>query len=287
MLLFTSTNNLLAQSSQEKQRVINEVLAHIYDYKFSSAGTMLDSLQRVEPSSTEWHLLRANVAWWQLLAGKVNDPELERMFESNLEAVTKQLDKKNLTLEQTYQAILVRAFEARYALLNENYLAGVRQLNACIDQVSETFGNEPQFEPLYLTSGLYYYFMQMAHEDYIFLRPYLMFFPDGDKAQGLQYLQRMANTNDVFLRNEGHYFLLRIYYDVEKDYAKAREQVADLLKRHPENLIYRLFSYKTELAIGDEDLTLREKNRYLNSIERNEELDAEERVFYVNLLEEE
>ncbi len=280
------SRSVIAQSSSSNQKVINEVLAHIYDYEFSSATQMLDSLQGEQPSATEWHLLRANVAWWQILAGKVDDAELVKVFEANLDAVTQQLDKKDLSLEETYQVILVRAFEARFALLDENYISGIRQLNACIDQISETFGSEGQFEPLYLTSGLYYYFMHHAHDDYLFLRPYLMFFPDGDKPTGLNYLERMSKAKDVFLRNEGHYFLLRIYYDLEKDYVKSRSHVNALLDRHPDNLIYRLFSYKIEVALGDEVQTEQERQLYLGSISRNSELDSDEKEFYQGLLDE-
>ena len=267
-----------------KQKV-GKVFDLIYDYRLVSADSSIAAYEKQFPSHPVWPLLRANVAWWQILSGKLDDDELNRTFIDQLN--TSKTLAKNYELnenEAAFSLIIINAFRTRFDLLNNNYLTAAGYLNACIDDISDSFGQEESYEPFHLTSGLYYYFMQKAHDDYPIMRPYLFFFPDGDKEKGLSYLKRCTTSKDVFLRDEATYFLMRIALDLDKKPEEALFYTSALLKRHPNNVIFRLFEINILHLLERAEDEKQAERQYLISLEANTELTEAQKDYFKTLI---
>lgn len=82
--------------------------------------------------------------------------------------------------------------------------------------------------------GLYDYYITATGERYPAARPFLKLFPDGDKARGLNLLNRTADDG-TFLKTEAHYFLMQIEYLFENDFSATREHVTWLRQKYPDN----------------------------------------------------
>ncbi len=272
-------------AQEDLKSKVGKVFELIYDYKLISADSSISMYEKQHPDHPVWPLLRANVAWWQILSGRLDDQQLNKKFLSQLNASkarAKSFDGSDD--EAAFSLIIVNAFRTRFDLLHNNYLTAAGYLNACIDDISDSFGREPEYEPYYLTSGLYYYFMQEAHDDYPLMRPYLFFFPNGDREKGLAYLSRCAKSSDIFLREEATYFLMRIALDLEKQPEQALVHLNKLLKRYPDNVIFRLFEVDIYKQLGQTEKGLDAELLYRTAVNRNEELSLEQKTYFKELL---
>ena len=264
---------------------VSKVFKQVYDNKFVSADSSIARFQRENPNHPVWSLLRANLIWWQILSGGIEDDELHTQFVFYLN--DSKSKAKNFLKEEdeaAFSLIIVNAFRTRFDMLNNNYLTAAGYLNACIDDISDSFGREEEYEPYYLTSGLYYYFMQKAHEEYPLIRPYLFFFPDGDIEKGMRFLLRCTESEDIFLREEATYFLMRISFDLDKDPRGSLKYVNTLLTRHPNNLIFRLFEIKALRQLEDSIGANKSEGLYKRSLEVNNELSTKQKTYYLSLL---
>ncbi|GAB5537995.1 MAG: hypothetical protein Salg2KO_00980 [Salibacteraceae bacterium] len=224
---------------------------HIYNFNFGRADSIIQLEMPRAKDSAYWSLLSAYVSWSQILAGNLEDEYWNNRFHTDIRRAKQILKASDLTdSDRLFYYIIVHAFKTRHELLNDNYINAATDLNICVDQIAESFGRESEFEPLYLTSGLYYYFMQEAYDEYLLMRPYLLFYPDGDKDKGLRYLAKHTSSTDPFLFNESNYFLMRIYFDLEKDFEQALHYANTLTKANPNNPIYALYEYKISKEIN-------------------------------------
>lgn len=260
----------------------NKVFSELYQFELHSADSMVKKEINEQADSALWNLLSANVAWMEILAGNIDDPYWNGQFKTRIKKAKQNLKKSGLDEDdKLFYYIIVHAFKTRHELLNDNYLNAATDLNTCIDEIAASFGREEDYEPFYLTSGLYYYFMAKAHADYILMRPYLMFYPDGNEEKGLSYLNRLTNSNNVFLRNESNYFLMRIYLDLEKDNKKALVFAKNLVLNNPNNLIYRLYYLKI-LTEMNSPLVKNEEIVFKELVSNNREIDKSQRLHFLN-----
>ena len=76
---------------------------------------------------------------------------------------------------------------------------------------------------------MYDYYAVAIPDKYPFLKPLMLFFPDGDRERGIEALQRTVRDGR-FVRTEAAYFLLQIYYLFENDFDHS-VAVCDLAAR--------------------------------------------------------
>lgn len=274
--------NIQAQSYFGKEA--GAVFEEIYDFKMLSADSIVNDHLTIKHDTALWNLLSANVAWMEILAGNLESDYWNTQFRKRIGRAKKDLKESDLSKDdKLFYYIIVHAFKTRHELLNDNYINAASDLNTCIDQISESFGREEEYTPFYLTSGLYYYFMAKAYEDYILMRPYLMFYPDGDMDKGLEYLNRLTSHEDVFLRNESNYFLMRIYFDLEEDFEKAIKYADKLVSDNPENLIYQLYQIKILRRLNPEKGVAKELE-FKQSTNSNNQLNKQQKAHFLKEL---
>jgi hypothetical protein len=260
------------------------VFSNLYDFKILSADSIVSQEIGNQPDSALWNLLSANVAWVEILAGNLENEYWNDEFTARIKKAKRNLKQNGLEDDdKLFYYIIVHAFMTRHELLGENYLSAAADLNTCIDQISESFGREEKYEPFFLTSGLYYYFMAEAHEKYFLMRPYLAMYPDGDKELGLEYLNNLTSNEDVFLRNESNYFLMRIFFDLEKDFGKALVYATRLVSENENNLIFGLYRIKILQALESEEVA-NEINLYKERVLQNGQLSLNQKEHFIQEL---
>jgi hypothetical protein len=274
--------HLFAQSYFNKD--INYALEKIYNYQLASADSFVN-IELKKSNITEWQLLKVNVAWWQIVSGYNEDKYWNSIFSNQIDQTIKQISKSNLEIDKNrYYFIILYAFRTRHDIFNNKYFSAVHHLNACINQIKKSFNKEEDFEPFYLTSGLYLYFMAKAWINYPLMRPYLNLYPKGDMVKGLSYLYKIARSNDIFLKSEANYFLMRIFYDMEKQYDKAAFHAEYLLKLYPENIMYRYYLIKILEDSGKTEEMQKQIILYKKYIDKNNELSLIQKKYLIDML---
>lgn len=281
-ILHICSFHLLAQGYFNKE--INYSFEKIYNYQLLTADSFITK-ELNKSNTSDWQLLKVNVAWWQIVSGYNEDKYWNTAFLNQIDQTKNQIGKSNLEIyKNRYYYIILYAFSTRYDIFNNKYFSAVTHLNACINHIKKSFEKEEEFEPFYLTSGLYYYFMSKVWEDYPLMRPYLKIYPKGDKIKGLSYLYKIAKSNDIFLKTEANYFLMRIFYDIEKQYDKAEFHAEYLLKLYPQNIMYRYYLIKILEDSGKTAEMQKQVSMYKKYITKNNELSISQKKYLIEML---
>lgn len=239
----------------------------IYNGDYDRAFKVAQDLKATHKNNPQTYLLEANYWWWKILSGEDTDANYEKM-EACLDMALSKIPKrktKDYSNEELYNAINVYAYKSRIKIFQGKYIKGAQNLNTCIDYVEASFGKEDNYELFKLTSGLYYYFIDYGYENYVLARAYLIFLPDGDKQKGLAFLKNAYQSNNLLVKTEAAYFLMKTYCELEKNYAEALKYCTTLIELHPNNLLYRYHQHRILLFEGKKDLATRHLNLLLEA----------------------
>jgi len=144
-----------------------------------------------------------------------------------------------------------------------------------------SLGLETEYEPFYLTSGLYYFFSGMAKQKIPVLSSLFNNYSTVDMDIAIKYIKKAASSNCQEVRQEAQYFLMKINFDVFKNYTESSSYCNLLIARYPENLLFHQYMFKNFMAIGK----LAEANAYIILMEKiaenNDHLSIDETEYYI------
>lgn len=245
----------------------------VNNFAFEDARLQAEKSKQLYPQSSWPHLLQADIYWWKLISGE-NSNSLRMSFIAELELAKKKAGTSN---DGLFCLIMANTYRTRLELLNNNHLAAIRHLKSYYHNLKKSLGEEENYDAFYITSGLYYYLAWVAWDQYPVLRPFLMFLDKGDRNKGIRFLNQAAFSNEAVISSEASYFLMKIYFDVEKDTLLAQKYASVLIKKHPGNFIY-LHYY---LMCLPQHQQLEEKKSRSEAIHKNAQLsEAQTRYFY-------
>lgn len=246
------TKHRNAKASSALFTQVNQGFEYIYNFEFVKADSLIGVMRKKYAMQPMTYLLSANYFWWMIISGE--DNEINRLrFRQDLDlanTILKSQPSDSLSNEELFILINTYSFKSRLELKQKNYLKGMFYVNDCIRYLKTSFGKENEYEPFLFTSGIYNYFCDYGMQNYPILYPSLLFLPEGNMKLGLQQLEKVSKSKEMLLSNEGTYFLLKIYLDMEKEPSKAVDYAEVLVNRHPNNIVYQYLLFKA-LISGD------------------------------------
>jgi tetratricopeptide (TPR) repeat protein len=107
---------------------------------------------------------------------------------------------------------------------------------------------DPDMADAYLGLGLYNYYVDTLSAMAKILR-FFMGIPGGDKREGLRQLE-IASTKGELTQAEARFNMAKSLRNYDRDYARAEQAVAPLVKEHPGNCIFLLLAGDIEQKLG-------------------------------------
>ena len=101
-----------------------------------------------------------------------------------------------------------------------------------------------------LGEGLYDYYAVKIPEEYPFVKPFMLFFPSGDKQLGLQFLRASA-AKARYANYEAMYQLLRIYSTYENNPFQAIDIARQLHALFPDNVLFERYLGRTYVQLNN------------------------------------
>ncbi len=265
--------------------IANKAIQALQKFDFQKADSLCNAMEQVS-SGYLTYLTRANYLWWQIVT-QAPDEELEQRYLASLDKAYEAIQIKinsEYNHEDLFYFINIFALKARLNVKNKEYIRAIRHLRNSIGYIEESFGKEPQNPNLYLTSGLYNYVADFGAVKYPFLRFYTILYPKGDMQKGLLQLIRASEYNDMVVQTEAHYFLMKIYLELEPDFENAIVHAKWLVDHYPENLLYWFYFYQVYELKDDWVELYRIRLYYLETLERNQHLSAAQKDFLMDML---
>lgn len=286
--LFFLKENSFAISDDHLKISVDKTFKALYNFEFQKADSLIQKIKSNYNSHPITHLLVTSYYWWLIVSGEDN-PDNRKNYEKGIDnalSILNTKDKNQLSNEDIGNYINVYAYIARMELFNKELISGFVHLNNCIGYLKKSFEKENEYEMFYLTSGLYNYFVAHSSKEYPYLLPYLAFHPKGNREKGTLQLFTAYKSKDALIKTEATYFLMKIFYEREKDYAKAEMFAEKLTDKYPDNLIYQYYYYTILFARDKKEEAILQITKLNASAASNTQLSRSQKNYFIEMTQE-
>ncbi len=275
ILLSTFSNNLQSYSFQEA-KIISEYFESLYSFEFNKSDSILSSL----PKSPEYSFIQINNYWWKL----ITTDNKKNIIYSN--ALIINHDKKYSNSPPTENEVLlnisIQAFKLRFLLYNKQYYKAYKQAKFLVQIISSsTIAQDNEYT--ILIYGLMNYFGNKAYKKYPFVF-YQKQYKNFSDTIGIILLEKAAKTNNIFVKTESLYFLVKIYYEVEENYEKALFYSSKLTSLYPDNAIFGYYHLNILINLKKNNEAKIFKEKLFKSIYSNNSLTLEQIVHIKSII---
>jgi tetratricopeptide (TPR) repeat protein len=236
----------------EIDRRIQQGIDHIYNLEFYDAEKLFAEVIRLRPEHPSGHFFRAMIQWWRILSN-LEDESGDDRFDEMLEEV---IDMCDVMLERNPNDITALffkggslGFRGRLRGNRGNWFGAARDGLSALPIVRLAHELDPENNDVLLGMGIYHYYADVVPSEYPIVKPFMVFFPSGDRKKGLEELE-LASQKAKYASVEATYFLVQNYFLFEKNFAKAHQLALQLNKRYPQNPLFLRYVGRSSVSLG-------------------------------------
>ncbi|MFC0876556.1 hypothetical protein ACE01N_08165 [Saccharicrinis sp. FJH2] len=264
------------QAGQFKLDQLDSIVSLIYNFRFKEARELTYTIH----TDDEYKVLPyAYSYYWEYLSG--NEEEF------NIKTCTNYLRYKPTpgnddSLKRVYE-VSVNLLKLRVNISKSNYIAPLLLFDD-IRQFFNQYDPEPTDDFNMLYWGLFNYYITYARENAFAARYILNDWPESNKRSGIIMLENLKNSPSVFVRTEALYFLVRIYFEGEKNFDQALKNARELVAYYPNNYIYKWFCLRILKAKGDTNELNRSRQAFLDDLLQSDFYSEQQKSHFKRLL---
>ncbi|MEM6641713.1 MAG: tol-pal system protein YbgF [Bacteroidota bacterium] len=214
-----------------------EAINAMYNFQFERADSHFNWLQKNYPWHPLPYLLKGLNYWWQIVPN-YNNRSYDKAFLAYMDSTiitAENIKAQYNEIEGAFFLAAAYAFEGRLHSERRDYrkaaLAGSRSLK----YLEACRGHEDYSPELLFGDALFNYYAEWIREEYPLLKPLMMFFPKGDKKQGVEQLKEVTR-NAFYSRTEAQFYLIRILSSGQDRDLKEALRVGKILHQdYPDN----------------------------------------------------
>ena len=228
---------------------------YLYNFQFDRSVKSLTRYKTKYASHPGFLLLSCIRNYWKYFPIGARSKEFEA-YKKDLNQVVRlseaMMKKYPKSPEPGYYFMTANLMLARHHSEEGEYITAVNETRKAYPLIKKGFSLKSSFPDFYFTTGLYNYYRVAFPENHPLYSAFTVFFPDGNKEQGLKELA-VACDKSYFSSAEARVFLcsisLRDYYDVPK----AMEHAAVLHKLYPNNWVFSILYGECLLEAGKKE----------------------------------
>jgi tetratricopeptide (TPR) repeat protein len=239
----------------ESELLIQQGINRVYNLELDSALVLFEEVVRMHPRHPAGYFFVAMIDWMQILVN-LDDESLDERFFESLEQVINLSDDMLTVNPEDLSALFFKGgaigFRGRLRAHRGSWVRAANDGRRALPIVRKASKLDPENADVLLGTGIYNYYAAVVPEMYPIVKPLMVFFPSGDKEEGLAQLKHAAE-HAHYAGIESAYFLMQILYFNEKQYAEGYDIARMLHTRFPNNpLFHRYYGrYNVSLARWD------------------------------------
>jgi len=246
-----------------------EAINLMYNYKFYDADKEFRWLRLRYPKHPMPYFLMGLAEWWKIVPNtdvEDYDDRCLALMDTTITLAEKLYDESENKLEPSFFLAAAYAFKGRLYSERKKWAKATFAGKNALKYFEKCKGNADFSPELLFGDGMYDYYAQWIPENYPLLKPILMFFPKGNKVNGIKELEKTANTA-FYTRVEARYFLVQIY-SMENQYEKAYELSKYMTEQYPDNPFFERYYARSAFVTGRWNEAERACKDILSKIER-------------------
>lgn len=249
LLIFFSQQSF----SQQLDSLIMKGIKEIYNLQFSDADKTFKEIIADYPEHPSGRFFLAMIDWWRILVD-LDVTTYDDIFFQKLEDVIFQCDEILKKDENNLDALFFKGgaigFRGRLRAIRESWLKAADDGRSALPIVQKAFKIDPTNSDIQLGFGIYNYYADVIPSRYPLLKPIMLFFPSGNKTQGIRQLVETSLTGK-YAKYEAQYFLMTLYYTYEEDFDKADEYASKLYSIFPNNPVFERWKGRIAVRKGN------------------------------------
>jgi tetratricopeptide (TPR) repeat protein len=220
---------------------VSEGLNKSYNFQFNEAEEFYLKINAKYPNNPAYHTLMQMMLYTKFAPVKDN-PKMRNLYlyhlNKSLELAEKMIDKNENDTEGIFFMVSSLGSLSAWQADNDEMLKAVNTARRAFPYMKKGM-KLTEVQPDFLfTTGLYNYYIEQYPEDHPLVKPFMIFFSDGNKKLGLQQLENCSNKA-IFTYAEAAYYAAYIYGKHENRHDKALPIISKLSERYPENILYK------------------------------------------------
>lgn len=234
------------------QQTILKTLDAIYNFEFNEADAQIRQLQARYPQHPIGPILRATELELHYLPLHENKAATAQFIQTAIQGLAlaqKMLDKNENDSEGIFFALTAHSYLASLYNNRNESLKAVGESKKAYNYLRDGFTLVDKNPDFYFTTGLYNYYIERYPMDHSIVKPFMLFFDDGDMAQGLKQMD-VATRKSIFMRPVANYYLAHIYLKHEINPGRAAVYTKYLADKYPNNPLFGMINVEALLLTG-------------------------------------
>jgi len=224
----------------------------VYNLRFDSARAEFTHLIHTQPDHPAGYFFLAMVDWWRIITD-FNNTSTDERFLHELDRVIDLCDKRLDTNENDISALFFKGgalgFKGRLHGNREDWVKAANDGRQALPIVQKAYKLAPDNNDILLGIGIYNYYAAVIPDQYPFVKPLMIFFPEGDRQKGIAQLTQ-ASEKATYANTEATYFLMQIYQNFEKKYTEALGLALTLHAKYPRNPMFHRYVGRCYASTG-------------------------------------
>jgi tetratricopeptide (TPR) repeat protein len=215
----------------------------IYGIEFDKAEKTFDAVTREYPTHPSGRFFKAMTTWWRILLD-IDNESMDDKFFNQLEEVIEMcdgiLDKNNKNVDAMFFKGGSLGFRGQLRAIRESWFKAALDGKDGLNLVFKSYELNPKNVDVQLGFGIYHYYADVIPARYPAVKPFMVFFPKGDRLKGLKELENVA-WNGRYTRIESRNFLMKLNFQFEEKMDEARRWAKILLTDFPNNPFFQKY----------------------------------------------
>jgi tetratricopeptide (TPR) repeat protein len=269
------------------EREIQHGIDYIYNIQFAKADSVFADVVRWNPQHPIGYFFQAMTQWWRILTNFDDESQDQKFYDILDKVITlcdERLDKNSNDVTALFFKGGAVGFRGRLRANRSKWVGAANDGLVALPIVQKAYKLDPNNYDVLLGIGIYNYYADVIPDEYPFVKPFMVFFPGGDRKKGLQQLEEAAK-HARYARVEASYFLMQNYFLYEKDFARALAIAVELNKKYPQNPIFQRYLGRCYISVGRlgeaNDVFLDVEKRYKKKQTGYDDYDGREAYYYI------
>ena len=240
-LAFVSGHAQFLEDKQSTAQVLKG-LDYLYNLQYAQAEAEFAPVKEKYADHPVTFLLNALQIQWKNIPIDQHSAALTTYLEELNRCVTashRYYEKPAYRMECTFFLLAGHGFLALAENYRGSFLSATQEARKALKYFKEGKKYKNTNAEFLFANGLYNYYRERYPETKPIVKPIMVFFDAGNKAQGLAELEK-SFRNSVFSKTEAAMYLRDIYIKYEANFGKALYFSSEIYKAYPRNYIIRI-----------------------------------------------
>lgn len=234
------------------QQTVQNTLDDIYNFDFADADAQIKQIRARFPEHPIGPILQATRLELQYLPIHENKAATAQFVQAagqGLELSKRMLEKNETDPEGVFFALIAHSYLSSLYSNQGESMKAVGESRKSFSYMKDGFKLMNKSPDFYFTTGLYNYYVERYPMDHPIVRPFMVFFDDGNMAEGIKQMD-VASRKGIFMRAGANYWLAHVLLKHEMMPNRAVAYTKYLADKYPNNPLFGMTNAEALLLAG-------------------------------------